>query len=80
MDGVERLPLPLAVPALPRIGPDPRSQERRRKFEQALAKRAKPSPAPSDRPASAPASHDTPAPSRPGKAADGTGQHVDLLA
>ena len=45
MDGVERLPLAVPVPSLPRIGTDPRSQERRRAFERALAKRSNPSAA-----------------------------------
>ena len=80
MEGVERLPLPLAVPGLPRIGPDPRSQERRRAFERALAKRGDPN-AVSDAPATGPSAGNAPAaPTRPGRPADGTGQHVDLLA
>lgn len=81
MDGVERLPLPLAVPGLPRIGPDPRSQERRRAFERALAKRTDPNATPSGESATGHPTGTAPAaPSRPGKPTDGTGQHVDLLA
>lgn len=80
MDGVERLPLAVPVPSLPRIGTDPRSQERRRAFERALAKRSNPSAAPSDEPVTGQTGSASAAPSRPGKPADGTGQHVDLLA